>query len=765
MFLFHSKDQSDLVSRIMSGVRNIAALMVISVACSAAGGDRSFGRAGKPISITDSQGRLRVTAHPRKTGWEIIFEVKESCGFKTAARFPSGSNWRVYSEWKDRWCSDPWNFAPRRVSIPKTGVLEAACEGAVDGQRWRFKDIYSFEKGMIRIERTFEHLEDKSQKTLTLETRLRVPVGIDPRLLIPANNYNNNPSMLPTLPGPRMTEGYVPGALAAYEEHRLPIPYVSVESSLESERLYGALLAVPGKIASGNKAPDHWWSLGVEWGKGYADLLSLSGPVATNGKRSWIYGHRNGFDPYDKTYITARGRTVFRKVLYLDVGRGVRTGYAFRETLWKAYSLFRPSQPARLSFRRAMQLKKSFVKKYCFYMNRHGAAGHAIWPGADHIQYGWVGGALATACGLLYDSGVTGDLEAGKQAASSINFFVRRAPARTPGLFYCEYFGKKNQWTLSPFHGGNWGIAARQFSENLNHLAECIFVGRSQGLDTTAWEKKLSEGCDFLVRTPKYKGLLPRGWTPEGAPLKWKGGEKYKYSTAGAYAIEPLVSAWRLTKKKEYLDTARALLEAYRRTFGETLKTPFWGGTNDAGCEDKEAGWPVMAGALALYEATGERKYLQWARDAADWALTWTYFHDVDLPSDPVLDSVMNTCGWTFISLHNQEIDVFGYWMAPDYYKLGLLTGDRRYKQLGKLLFEAACQTIARPGVMLGLPHPGMQSEHYNHTNCTFVPGGRWRGQQHAAGIGWVSASQLLGGTKLCRLAPQVFSLGSAGAK
>jgi len=740
----------------------VRCLFLLTASCSAALSGESGRRPGavrKEVSIPDPAGRLRVTARPGTKGYEIIFEVKGRRGFETVARFPVAGVWRVYSEWKHGWCVGPRGFVPTHVSVPATGRLEVSAEGSVADHRWRFKDIYSFEKGMIRIDRSFEHLEDTPQTTLTLETRIRVRVDRDPRLLIPANNYNNNPSMLPSLPGPRMTEGYVPGALVAYEEHRLPIPYVSVESSVGGERLYGALLARPGKIPGGNKAPDHWWSLGVEWGKGYADLLSLSGPVATNGKRSQVYGHRNAFDRYDDTCVAARGRTVFRKTLYLDIGCGVRTGYAFRETLWKAYEVFRPSQPVKLSFRRAMELKKGFVKKYCFYKNEHGAAGHTIWPGADHIQYGWVGGALATACGLLYDSGITGDLEGRDQATASVDFFVRSSPDRTPGLFLCEYFGGKNEWSLSPFHGGGAGVAARQFSEVLNHLAECILVGRDQGLDTAAWERKLARGCDFLVRTPKYKGLLPRGWTPEGAPLEWKGGEKYKYSTAGAYAVEPLVTAWRLTKKKAYLDTAESLLEAYYRTFGETLKTPFWGGTNDAGCEDKEAGWPVMAGSLALFEATGEKRYLEWARDAADWTLTWTYFHDIDLPSDPVLDSVMNTCGWTFISLHNQEIDVFGYWMAPDYYRLGLHTGEERYKRLGKLLFDAPAQTIARPGTMLGLPHPGMQSEHYNHTNCTFLPDGKWRGQQHAAGIGWVSASQLMGGTRLCRYAPLVFSL------
>jgi hypothetical protein len=84
----------------------------------------------------------------------------------------------------------------------------------------------------------------------------------------------------------------------------------------------------------------------------------------------------------------------------------------------------------------------------------------------------------------------------------------------------------------------------------------------------------------------RYDGLLPRGWTATGQPLKWTGDEKSIYSTAGAYAIEPLVKAYQLTGKTKYLSTAVEMLEAYSRHFGEDLAEPFWGGTNDAGCED-----------------------------------------------------------------------------------------------------------------------------------------------------------------------------------
>ncbi len=77
------------------------------------------------------------------------------------------------------------------------------------------------------------------------------------------------------------------------------------------------------------------------------------------------------------------------------------------------------------------------------------------------------------------------------------------------------------------------------------------------------------------------------------------------------------------------------------------------------------------------------------------------------------------------------------------------------------MLFEAATQTVSRPGAMFG-PVPGIQAEHYNHSNCTYVGGqpGTWRGSQQSMGIAWTIAAALYGGSRLTDLEPWEFSCG-----
>ena len=48
------------------------------------------------------------------------------------------------------------------------------------------------------------------------------------------------------------------------------------------------------------------------------------------------------------------------------------------------------------------------------------------------------------------------------------------------------------------------------------------------------------------------------------------------------------------------------------------MDEPYWGGTLDARCEDKEGAWAALQGFMALYDVTGELAYLDAAIHAGD---------------------------------------------------------------------------------------------------------------------------------------------------
>jgi len=207
-----------------------------------------------------------------------------------------------------------------------------------------------------------------------------------------------------------------------------------------------------------------------------------------------------------------------------------------------------------------------------------------------------------------------------------------------------------------------------------------------------------------------------------------------------------------MTGDKRYLDTAESAFRAYYDEYGRDLKQSYAGATLDAACEDREAGQGMLHGAMALYEVTKKPEYLEWARDAADWVLTWYFMHDVQLPSSSPLHGLVNSVGWTPVSVQNEVLDMFGNYTGPDFYQLGKYLNEPRYQDIARTIYAASTQTIARPEAMLGMPKPGMQYEHFNQTNFTYIRGGRWRDGGQVPHISWVLANTLYNGVKLVEL-------------
>jgi hypothetical protein len=678
---------------------------------------------GEVFTDHAEQMRIKFSGNP-SSGYDVSFERKEGGNWRPMAAFPPGQVWSVCSTWDDphnpalvHWYGGAHDFKALKLQMIDPDHVLATSEGSIEGQRWEFQDLYSFEHGAVKVVRRWRHVGSESQSPITLVTAVRVPAQDDPRVVFPGILYNGNLGAYPAMPVPQLA--FVPDAKALYEEHRFPVPFVNVESTIAGERSYASLLTIPSKVPQGHRGEDQWWSLGLErrW-DGTVDLLNVSGAVMTNGLPGTVYGHRNGFDPYDQAYLDVQGEATFEKSFYIDYGISPRIGYAFRQTVWKAYAIFQPTGTPHISLQEAMDLKLQRVRAV-YYRGADGAAGIPLVPKAHRFMYGWVGDDLATAYALL-EAGQRTNNEADRlMGLDAVNFFVDHTRQVTPGLLYGDYDYVQKKWMTGFFYGWNWpdSISARQLGEIADRLSELVMWARKHNMPAEAgrWEKLLIETGNFLVTAKRYEGVYPRSWYPDGRAVGWEGGVPAigTVSAAGDFLVAPLAKLYLLTGDQRYLATAEAALRAYYAQYGQDLHRPYWGATLDAGSEDKEAAQGFLHGAIALYEATKNPEFLRWAQDSADWLLTWYYVYDVDFPATAPLHGVLNTVGWTAISVQNEEIDDYGAFLAPDFYRLGTYLHDERYQQIGRTMFEAITQTIARPGLMFGWDTVGSQARNF----------------------------------------------------
>jgi hypothetical protein len=105
-------------------------------------------------------------------------------------------------------------------------------------------------------------------------------------------------------------------------------------------------------------------------------------------------------------------------------------------------------------------------------------------------------------------------------------------------------------------------------------------------------------------------------------------------------------------------------------------------GALDTHCIDKETCWPLLKIALDLYELTGEKTYLEDAKAAAYYILSFTFLYDTAFDDDT--DFAVHgyrSYGGTSVSTQHHHLDPWGSLIAYDTYRLYRATGEPKWKK------------------------------------------------------------------------------------
>ena len=597
--------------------------------------------------------------------------VAVSADGQTLLASPPEGLWSIACDWRDGWPADWRHAEPERVSNSGEWlILEAKLEAC--GGTWLLRDAYRPKGSLVQGIRRFTWKGPQAAKRVTLSVRFQAEAERS-QVLMPGIVYYGNPSGARSGKVPVYTGK--PGEESIFEEHRFAMPFAYAELGTAAGLRGAAMHTEPSPVPFGNLR-DQWWSLGVTAREGGVELLALSGPTASNGKRSVIKAIQPGFKPYDEAYLNVPPEAVIEKTFYLEAFPVAREGDGFRRPVRSSLDLFRPYYVEDLP-----GFGEILRAKYRFALSRwhegDGVAGFKKYPDRTFFVMGWAGQAEAPGYALQVLAKGLGDPKALEMAQKSLNF-ASNAHFYEHGFRTWYDFAKKEWSHDEPLSQGQAMIS----------FARATRVGRNGGLDTSRWEAFLRKAAEFHARR-----ILAPDWHP--------------LSTAEGFFIAPLVECSKLFGSEEFRRAALKAGEHYARRH-LSMREPYWGGTLDAESEDKEGAWAAFEGFLSLYELTKNPEHLEWAKHACDVVLSYVVVWDIDLPAGRLRDHRFRTRGWTVVSPQNQHIDVYGVIMAPAVYRMGQLLGRDDLKRLALVMYRSCGQIID--------PY-GSQGEQPHHTN------------------------------------------------
>jgi hypothetical protein len=296
-------------------------------------------------------------------------------------------------------------------------------------------------------------------------------------------------------------------------------------------------------------------------------------------------------------------------------------------------------------------------------------------------EIGWVGQNASLANSLLHHYLKTNDAEALRKGISVLDCWAEYAPLPN-GLFRCrfDYIIDKPREQSEAQDACNLSTAANQYFEAASLAERC-------GIERPQYREIALGICNFAVQAQQDNGKFAKCWNNEGEVIDPEG-------TIGAFLIVPLLEAHRQTGDPNYLLAAQKgysyyIEEFYRNGFSTA-------GALDTYCIDKESSIPLIQGGLALYEATGEYRFLECAEDASWYAATWQWHHSVRFPEGSALNGQQyDSFGGTSVSTQHHHIDHYALTIVRDWIKLSRITNNPVWQERARAIWANATAVIS----------------------------------------------------------------------
>ncbi|MGP3969870.1 hypothetical protein [Streptomyces sp. 6N223] len=342
----------------------------------------------------------------------------------------------------------------------------------------------------------------------------------------------------------------------------------------------------------------------------------------------------------------------------------------------------------------------------------------ALGPAGDRqaMHVSWVSG-TPYAHALLLHARRTGDAVMARDAIAVLDHIAGNlTPAGTFWGQWSAGAGWNAGWTPDPHR-----LHARTLGDATLFLLRALRVERARGHDHPSWERAVRANLAVARsgQDPATGRLAAAHHSDTGAPLSYAG-------TAGLAWIAPLAEAAAAFDDPGALAAARRAGAHYA---ADVRREFLCGAPEDVSlAPSSEDGYNAVIAYTLLHEADldpdpdpdpdADSPWLDLARRAADWTLTFRYTYDVAFGPRTLLGRYgFRTRGGDQASPSNQHLHAFGLIALPETVRLARHLGDPHYRHSARENLDCFRQFVARADGDFNA-YRGMVSERFYQTDC-----------------------------------------------
>ena len=580
---------------------------------------------------------------------------------------------------------------------------------------------------------TFEKIEDNAWRwhrhtdVATDKMRMEmVLIGEPTFTMVPSVSYNGNGwGSLAEYVGDRAEDG-TPWSWAS---HRVTIPSCTYS---ENEEISLALMAEPNS----NSACSLYK---IDEGEKHVLIFPEEEQPKTLQRHFWG-------DPFQGTMEPACD---FEGIILAIPSKGGKYRYdGLLDFAWRYYG---HEIKAPMTAKELYRLSIAYCR-YLYQKEENGFSGFTVgtqwYPGShsykknEHrYELGWVGQSASMANAYIWDYLKTGDKEKlelgmgahdawikfGHRDAGHISVKIDYDPWRYVNfeelkeedidrykLGECMYETYKNFIGKKFRRAADGQILFQNDACNLGTGADGFFEAydlcKEAGIDKPEYLKTAYSICDFAIARQDEEGSFAKSWDDAGEVRAKKG-------TIGCFLILPIITAYKKSGDKKYLDAAVRAFDFYYAGLEKDGFTT--AGALDTYRIDKESSSPLLRDALALYEITGDKIYVERAEKIAWYLCTWMMHFTVKYPEDCLISKMgYDTFGSTSVSTPHQAMDQYALRDVLSFLKLYEITGYKQWRERALAFWCNACQCISDGTMYInGRIRPaGAQDEAVFHT-------------------------------------------------